>query len=372
MKIAYVYDAIYPYTIGGVEKRIATLSERLVARGHEIHIIGLKSWENEPYFFRKGIHYHGVGSPKVFYTSSRRSVSEALYFGYNVISPLIQDRYDIIDCQNFPYFSCFSSAFASRIRGSRLVVTWHEVWLDYWYDYLGVKGSFGRVIEKCTAKLSDNLVAVSESTRSDLNRLNPHASIELIPNGIDFQQIDAVKPAAYSSDIIFTGRLIREKKADLLIDALVLIKKEIPGIRCVVIGDGPEKEGLFRLCKKYHLENNLLFTGFVQNHNEVLALMKASKIFISPSVREGFGMAALEALACGLPVVTGNSPKNAVKELVTHKTGIISDLSPDSFAEAFLTCLKNKNSMTEECKTQSMSYDWKKIVSDVEGYYSRV
>ena len=100
--------------------------------------------------------------------------------------------------------------------------------------------------------------------------------------------------------------------------------------------------------------------------------MKASKVFVSPSVREGFGMAALEAMACGLPVVTINAPKNAVKELVTVKTGIICDPSPESFAEAVLSCLNSKDSMMEECKKRSLSYDWEKIVSDVEGYYSGV
>ena len=67
MKIAYVYDAVYPYQIGGVEKRIFELSKRLAARGHEIHLYGLKTWDGDSTFFRDGVRYHGVGETRSFY-----------------------------------------------------------------------------------------------------------------------------------------------------------------------------------------------------------------------------------------------------------------------------------------------------------------
>ena len=370
MKIAYVYDAVYPYRIGGVERRIFEMALRLAERGHEVHIYGLKEWDGASSFSRDGVFYHGVGNAMPFCINGRRSVREAVFFGWRALKPLLHERFDIIDCQNFPYFNCFSMAFVSWIRGSPLVVTWHEVWGDYWYDYLGVKGCFGKMIEKCTASLSDDLVAVSESTKCNLTRLNPRASIEIIPNGIDFQQIDAVQPAANNSDLIFTGRLVREKKADLLIEALVLLKKEIPGIQCIVVGDGPEKKGLIRMCKRFHLEKNLRFTGFIQNHDEVISLMKASKIFAFPSVREGFGMAALEALACGLPVVTSDSQKNAVTELINEKTGKVCRSSPETLAESILTCLEQKDTMKGDCVRMAKLYDWNLIVNKIERYYS--
>jgi L-malate glycosyltransferase len=370
MKIAYVYDAVYPYQIGGVEKRIFEMGRRLAARGHEIHIYGLRTWSGDPSFYRDGMWYHGVGQKRPFYHKGRRSVSEAVYFGYNVLKPLLLERFDIIDCQNFPYFSCISSNIASRIRHIPLVITWHEVWGGYWCEYLGLKGFFGEIVEKFTSKLSDNLIAVSELTRNDLVRLNPLASIEIIPNGIDIQQISSVKPDEISSDIIFTGRLVREKRLDLLIDALVHIKKEIPDVQCVVIGDGPEKDKLLKLSGKNRLDKNLRFVGFVQNQEQVIALMKSSKLYASPSYREGFGMAALEALACGLPIVTCDSPKNAVKELINEKTGIICLPSPEAFAESVIACLKRNNSMKEDCTRMAGSYDWNLIAERMVTYYS--
>ena len=161
-----------------------------------------------------------------------------------VLIPLSRQRFDIIDCQNFPYFSCFSAFFVSRIRKTPLVITWHEVWDDYWDDYLGPFGIFGRGIEKLTARLSCNLVAVSDMTGNDLKHITRCLPITILPNGIDFQQIDAVQPSESDSDILFVGRIIREKNLDLLISAISIICRELPGIRCIIIGDGPEKDRL--------------------------------------------------------------------------------------------------------------------------------
>ena len=102
-----------------------------------------------------------------FYIKGGGQSAEAVFFGWRALNPLLHERFDIIDCQNFPYFNCFSMAFVSWIRGSPLVVTWHEVWGDYWYDYLGIFGFFGKLIEKMASKLSTHVVAVSELTKKN-------------------------------------------------------------------------------------------------------------------------------------------------------------------------------------------------------------
>jgi len=372
MKIVFVYDAVYPYRIGGVEQRVYELSKRLAARGHEIHIFGLKEWNGDSAFIKDGVYYHGLGQARPFYTHGRRSIGEAWYFGWLVLIPLLKEQFDLIDCQNFPYFSCFSAAFAAKMRHIPLVITWHEVWKDYWTEYLGISGLPGNVIERLASRLSYTTVAVSNLTKMELGSMRKDARITIIPNGIDLPQIDMIHPSEIRSDIIFSGRLIKEKTVDLLILAMALVRKEFPEIRCIITGDGPERESLQRMVTERKLEGNITFIGFLEHHNEVIAVMKSSRVFATPSVREGFGIAALEALACGLQVVTVDAPKNAVKELVTDKTGVICDPTPEAFAQAVLLCLKRKDSMMEECKMRSASYDWETIVSDVEEYYSGI
>jgi glycosyltransferase involved in cell wall biosynthesis len=372
MKIAFVYDAVYPYRIGGVEKRIFEMSRRLVHRGHEIHIFGLKEWVGDASCIKDGVHYHGLGQSRPFYTHGRRSIGEACYFGWKVFLPLLNEHFDIIDCQNFPYFSCFSAAFGSKMKHSHLVITWHEVWKDYWTQYLGISGYPGIVIEQLVSLLSPNMVAVSDLTKNELLSIRKGVKIAVIPNGIDFGHINTVPPSVITSDIIFSGRLLKEKNVGLLIRSLALIHKELPEIRCIIIGDGPERESLENLVKECDLEQNVVFFGFLQKHDEVIALMKSSRVYTSPSTREGFGIAALEAMACGLPVVTVDGPKNAVKELVTDKTGRVSSLSPETFAEAVIGCLHAKDLMAGYCMELAREYNWDKIVEKTEEYYSGI
>ena len=372
MKIAYVYDAVFPYRIGGVEKRIFELSRRLAARGHDIHVYGLKEWYGNSTFYSEGVCYHGVGLSKSFYTNGRRSCGEALYFGWKILNPLINERFDIIDCQNFPYFSCFSSAVAAHVKKSHLVITWHEVWGDYWYEYLGLFGFTGKLIEKLTSRLSDNMVAVSNLTKNDLNSIGNHLNIAVITNGIDIQKINSIEGSASRSDILFSGRLIREKKVDLLIRAVAIIKNEFPDIRVIIAGDGPEKIRLQKLTEQFDLDQNIRFLNFTKDSETLIALMKSSGVFVSPSIREGFGMAAVEALACGLPVVTSNAPNNAIKDHINDKTGIISETNPDAFSKAILECLIRKEMMTVNCKKHAVSYDWRRIILELEEYYGMI
>ena len=196
--------------------------------------------------------------------------------------------------------------------------------------------------------------------------------IPVISNGIDVQRINSIAPSDTISDVFFSGRVIKEKKVDVLIRAVALLRKELPGIKVVIAGDGPEKEGLQELAKRCNVEGNIRFLGFTRDNDELIALMKSSKVFVSPSAREGFGMAALEAMASGLPVVTSNAPKNAVKDLINGKNGIISEMDPEAYAGAILACFERRDSMSKDCKLIAQRYDWGRIVEEIEWYYERI
>ncbi|RLG32158.1 hypothetical protein DRN98_05680 [Methanosarcinales archaeon] len=141
MKLAYIYDAVYPWIKGGAEKRIYEISKRLAERGHEVHWYGLKWWDGENDIVQEGVYLHGIGRWDNLYVNGRRSIKEGLYFGIKTLTRLKGD-FDIIDCQEAPYFPCFSAKVHSLLNKSKLVITWHEVWGDYWYEYLGRKGFF--------------------------------------------------------------------------------------------------------------------------------------------------------------------------------------------------------------------------------------
>ena len=372
MKIALVYDVIYPYVKGGVEKRIWELATRLTRRGHDVHLFGMKFWDGEDILIREGVFLHGVCPAQKLYVSGRRTIWQALYFSINLISPLLKERFDIIDCQQFPYFSCFSAKFFSKLKKIPLVITWHEVWGDYWYEYLGWKGFVGKTTERLVARLTSENVAVSKTTAKNLNNLGLCHEINIIPNGIDFTRIRSISPSSESWDIIFVGRLIKEKHADLLVHAVKLLQLKKPDIRVVIIGEGPEYFKIKNLIDDKKIQNSVYISRFYQDHDDLLAHLKSSKVFVLPSTREGFGITALEALACGLPVVTVDHPANAVRDLITENNGFLCSLSAKDLADKISLALQHHTVMRDACIFSAESFDWESITSDVESYFQSV
>jgi len=371
MKIAYIYDAVYPYVKGGVEKRIYEISKRLAEKGHEVHWFGIKWWDGDDAKDQNKVCLHGVCEPKELYVEGRRSIKEALYFAWKLLFRL-KRNFDIIDCQEFPYFPCFSAKFNSLFKRTLLVITWHEVWGNYWYEYLGKKGFFGKTVEKLTTKLTSRNVAVSERTKKELERFGVREEIEVIPNGIDFWDIQNVRASEEESDVIFVGRLMKEKNVDVLIKAISLVKKEVPDIKCIIIGDGPERRRLENLANDFKINKNIKFTGFLEDYDEVISYEKSSKVFVLPSIREGFGIVALEANACGLPVVTVNHRMNAACDFISNGNGFTCKFSEEDVAEKILTALDRRKNMARKCIEKAKMYDWDKISSLVESFYGDV
>nr|WP_282570218.1 glycosyltransferase [Methanoculleus sp. 7T] len=373
MKIAYVYDAVYPWVKGGVEKRIHEVSVRLADRGHEVHVYGMRSWDGPATIERDGVTLHGVCPGEALYADGRRTVPQALRFGSSVLRPLLASGADVVDCQNFPYFSCFSAKAASALRGVPLTVTWHEVWGDYWYDYLGRRGVFGKAVERLAAGLTEHPVAVSPSTARALAGLGVPGPVPVIPNGIDLARIAAVAPAREGSDVIFAGRLIREKNVDVLLRALVQVREGVPDLRALIVGDGPERPALEALARDLGLAGAVAFTGFLPDYDSVIAAMKASRVFVLPSTREGFGIAALEAMACGIPVVTTDHPGNAAGDLVVEGVnGFCCELSAGEMGEGILLWLNKGPENRDLITGTTRAFDWDKVTVQVEKYYSNL
>jgi len=372
MKIAYVYDVIYPFVKGGIQKRVWEIAKRL-AKNHEVHIYGMKYWGGENIALRDGVYLHGVCKPMELYVGSRRSIKEAFYFAAKIFKPIMKEDFEVIDCQHAPYFHCFTVRLCSLIRNSQFLITFHEVWGDYWLEYLGFKGLFGKIIEKSTARLPKAMIAVSEKTKEGLLSLGaPEECISIVPNGIDFQRIQHVKPSNEKFDVIYVGRLISHKNVDLLLSALSIVKKRIPNIRCAVIGNGPEMIKLKILCKKLNLLKNVKFFGFVKDDEKVYSLMKSSKIFVLPSIREGFGVVVLEANACGIPVITVEHELNSAADLIKNgKNGFVVKVSPNAIANKIIEMIwrLDLNEISKHAKNFAKQYDWGVITKKVEDVY---
>ena len=377
MKIAYIYDVIYPYVKGGAEKRFWELAKRLSSRGHQVHLIGMKSWEGDNYLFSEGVHIHGICAAKNLYLKNgRRNAGQVLYFTWYLIPFLSGERFDIIDCNAFPYVPFLLVKLFAGFRKIPLVTTWQELWGTYWYKYLGYfKGTIGRIAELLVILLSDNIIVHTEIVKKEIGKcgISKNKRVNIISHGIDFKTIEAVPKSQEGSDLIFVGRLIKEKNVDLLLRAVALVRNELKNIKCIIIGDGPEKDKLTDLRQRLSLSRNVIFKGFL-GYEEVISLMKAAKIFVFPSMREGFGIVVIEAMACGLPVVIVEHPMNAAVEVVRNAgTGSICRLDESDIAKEILRLSANdsiRTAMIMKAKDFISRFDWDTVAKESELFYN--
>lgn len=382
MKIAFIYDSVYPWVKGGAERRVYELAKRLVERGHEVHWYTMGFWMDENSKMPEdmnleGIHLHSVCKPVELYTSDRRSIKEAIYFAIKLLRPLMRENFDVVDCQGFPFFSCFTAKLHSLTGRSTLFITFHEVWGDYWYEYLGKLGIFGKMVEKLTFKLTDHTITVSKKTMRDLEDISGVKST-VIPNGIDFKEIESIEvqnhdnkiQPIHNSDVIYAGRLIKEKNLELLLESIETVRSRMPEVKCLIVGEGPEREKLEKIVLKKNLKDNIKFMGFLEDHENLISLMKSSKVFVLPSKREGFGMVVVEANACGLPVVVYEHEMNAARDLIDENVnGFIATDSKD-MAEKIIMGMERHDTMKDACVTSAKRYDWEGIVQKLEEVYT--
>lgn len=374
MKIALVYDALYPFTTGGAEKRYHELGRRLAAK-HEVHFVSWQHWQGPPRMEDGNLTYHGVGRPVAFYgEDGKRRIKEAINFAGHLLKAFPRERFDVIDCSTIPYFPAYACHLLSRSRRIPLVLTWHELWGDYWLGYLGWRGHLGRGVELLATALGDMRVAVSQFTADRVVRmgLKKH-SIEVVPNGIEYELIRGIPPQGEGSDVIYTGRLIDHKNVSTLLAAVRLLVDELPDLRCLIVGDGPDREDLERYSSRLGLSGNVSFPGFIPDQRDLFALMKRSKVFVFPSTREGFGRSLVEAEACGLPPVVVKAPDSASTTLIRHgSNGLLCENDARALAEAIGDLLKNpsrRQQMAEEALADAAQYDWSNTVDRIEETY---
>ncbi|MCG3206481.1 MAG: D-inositol-3-phosphate glycosyltransferase [Anaerolineae bacterium] len=374
MKIAFIYDVVYPYVKGGAERRYYELAKRLKG-DYEIHLWGMKFWEGPDVIqTEEGVILHGVCPPMPLYVNGRRSIKQAIYYALRLIRPLLKENYDLIECPSAPFFPIFTCKLYSLLKRRRLVVVWLEYWGDYWYEYLGKLGGIARFIEKIAGKLPDHIIAISDHTRDALiaNGING-GNITSIPLGINLAEIEAVAPSPVQSDLIFVGRLIKEKNVDVLLYVIKELVDNGLNVKCCIVGDGPERVKLERLAQSLALTDRVAFLGFVEKSEDVYALLKSSKVFVFLSTREGFGLVVLEANACGLPVIVAQHEQNAAVSLVRDKeTGFLCNLETKEIADCVHKLIIDdgvRYHMQQSAMQWAHYFDWNKTAERTEKQY---
>jgi len=312
-RVVVVSDTMYPWFIGGKEERLRVLRSHLDAEKFDVIFATMKWWDGQA----PKSHY-ALCKKIDLYHNGRRSIYSSLYFALACLK-VWRYKPDLIEADQMPFLQIWPLKLVCILRRIPLCVTWHEVWgPKYWQEYLGNLGPIAGFVESLSMKLPDRIIAVSEMTKQRLIEQGVHtAKIALVANTVDALEIRNAKTNLPATDLLYVGRLIEHKRVDLLIDSLSQLKSQGSLCTLSVVGQGPLLNALMDQATRLGVSSQVTFYSRQLKSEDIWGLMGTCKVFVSPSEREGFGIAALEAITAGLRVLVSSHSDNASRFLVT-------------------------------------------------------
>lgn len=317
MHVCIVYDCLYPWTIGGAERVYRQLAEAHAARGLRVTYLTLRQWDHDAPPDLPGVEVIAVGPRMALYVEGKRRILPPLVFGLGVFWHLLRHgrRYDVVHGCSFPFFSLLATGLLRPFCGYRVVVDWIEVWTrDYWRQYLGrAGGAVGWWVQRLCAMVPHVPFALARlhARRAEALGVGPVTVLDGQYHGPGH----APRPAAEPPLVLYAGRMIPEKRVPLLVEALAALMAENRAVRAVLLGRGPDLEGVRARIAELGLAERIVLPGFVSNE-ELERLQAEAAVMVQPSEREGYGMVVVEASARGVPVVLVAGPDNSAVELV--------------------------------------------------------
>jgi glycosyltransferase involved in cell wall biosynthesis len=270
------------------------------------------------------------------YRGTKRSFLQALLFAVSTLR-LLTRKFDVIEADHMPYLQLLPLRMVAWIRRVPLVITWHEVWgREGWRSYVGRTGFAAAWLERVCVRLPDSIVAVSAGTAEKLEAMGAKVDrLHVVPNTLDFDQLIATEPQSSAPELLFVGRLIEHKHADLAIEATWILSARGCDVHLGVVGAGPEESRLRAQVKNLGLETRVTFLSTLDSQHDLWSLLRGSRVLLAPSVREGFGLVVAESLALGTPVVCALHPENESSNFISPLTGsIIPPFDAEALADA--------------------------------------
>ena len=312
MNIGIFTDTYLPET-NGVAVSTKVLKDELNKLGHNAYIITTNNPKRED--AESGVFY--LPSMPLFFLPSRRVGAPYSNRVRRVIKKL---NLEIIHTHTEFSIGLFGkiNALGDKIP---VVHTCHTIYKDYGH-YLKIarfKRLTGGVAKSLTKTYCSRCKALIVPTKKSYDLLNEYGienDIHIIPTGIDLsgfsdkntsaEEITKLKRSYEIEDsekvLLNIGRVAKEKSIDTIIKAFPGILKIMPGIKLVIVGDGPALKDLISLCAELGISKNVVFTGEV-SWKKIAAYYRLGDIFVSASKSESQGLTYLEAMASGLPVV---------------------------------------------------------------------
>lgn len=365
--------ACYP-TYGGSGVVAAELGKALAKRGHQIHFISY-AMPIRLSGFLGNIVYHEV------------EISNYPLFEFPLYTPALASKivevaqFENLDILHAHYAipHAISAYLAKQILGPhklKVITTLHGTDITL----VGLEPSYLPVM-KFSIEQSDGVTAVSRFLKEKtITNYNIKKDIEIIPNFVDtliYKKVDSTefkKNIAPNGEkvLVHTSNFRPVKRVPDVIRIFDVVRKKVPS-KLILIGDGPERSVCEQLCRELQLSNDVRFLG---KQAELVPLLSASDVFLIPSQSESFGLSALEAMACEVPVIA--SSVGGLPELVVHgETGYIAEIGDiERMAKYSIELLTNEQKhklfAIASRKRAVEMFNIDKIVNHYEQFYERI
>lgn len=367
MKIGIV---CYP-TFGGSGVVATELGKGLAKNGHEVHFITY-SQPTRLDFFNENLFYHEVNI---------RSYPLFKYPPYELaLASKMVDvvKFEQLDLLHVHYAIPHASAavMAKQILKSEgieipVVTTLHGTDITL----VGKDPSYEPVVT-FSINQSDGVTAVSEDLKKDTYKhFNINREIKVIPNFIDLEKFQRLRKDHFKTAIcpngekliVHTSNFRKVKRVDDVVRIFNEVAKTVPS-RLLLVGDGPERGHIEGLCRELGIYEEVRFLGKLEAVEEVLSV---ADLFIMPSEKESFGLAALEAMACQVPVISSNA--GGIPELnINGETGFTSKIGDiEEMTKNALHILSEDNLETfkNNALERAKLFDIEKILPVYEEFY---
>jgi glycogen(starch) synthase len=377
-----------PVLVGGLGRHVHALSVALAAAGHEVTVITRHADDAPLEEYADGVRIlRAPEDPVTFPLATGSLLAWTMAFNHTLTRTALRateaDTYDVIhahdwlvahtaltlrDHLDLPLVTTIHATEAGRHQGwlpEEMNRTIHGV--EQW-----LAGESGRVIV-CSGYMRDEVGALFGV---------PAARVDVVPNGVEPHRWKVPAPAVaaararFAGDgplVTFAGRLVYEKGVQHLLAGLPRLRDRHPGLRAVIVGDGPYKPALEAEVHRLGLGGTVSMPGFLGG-TELPAVMAASDCFAVPSIYEPFGMVALEGAAAGAPLAVSRTGGLAeiVEPGVTGMTFAPQD--PDALTEAVHALLADSDrARTLARRARAMvrdRYGWAAIASRTASAYA--
>ncbi len=375
-----------PQVVGGLGRHVYELSQRFANHGVKSHILTPLVDDCPSYEESRGAKIYRVGCP-----ATRTKGFKSWIFGFN--SDLIREGikldyqvggFDLVHAHD--WLVGYAGRSLSRVLNVPLVSTIHATESGRNQGLHNPMQKEIHDIERNLVLESERIVCCSNYMRAEIKSLfNASPSrIVVIPNGVSMSR-SAVKDFSLNLEtegindrdqvIFYIGRLVREKGVTTLIRAFLKISQEMPSAKLIIGGQGPQASELQELVEELDLNDRVWFTGYVSEELRDWIYRRAN-VAVFPSLYEPFGIVALEAMACGTPVIV--SDVGGLAEIVSHgETGIkVAPADEEDLAFAILRILSDSY-LASRLRFQALrlikdKYNWDNITDKTSQVYDTV